>query len=200
MLKISCRSIAALVIALAGLQALPAAAQSEPFIGQIMCAAFNFAPQGWAELNGQILPINQNQALFSLLGTTYGGDGQTTFALPNMQGRTLLHAGAAPGQPMHYQGETGGSETTTLAVANLPPHAHSFAPLGSTNDANSVSPAGKVAASKARTTLYTDPVNVVSEAPSVTGATGNGVPFNNMQPYVTAKCFIALQGIYPSRY
>lgn len=199
MLKFSSRHVVALVAALAGLQAQPAAAQAEPFIGQIMCAGFNFAPQGWAELNGQLLSISQNTALFSLIGTTYGGNGQSTFGLPDMRGRTLLHAGQGPGLSPRVQGEVSGTEDTTLAIANMPPHAHSFAPMGSANDANSVSPAGKVAASKARTTLYTDPVNIVTEAAGTTGATGNGLPFNNMQPYLTVKCFMALEGIFPSR-
>lgn len=199
MLKESSHRIVALAVALAGMQALPAAAQSEPYIGQIMCAGFNFAPRGWAELDGQLISISQNTALFSLLGTQYGGNGQTTFALPDMRGRTLIHAGQGPGLSGRVQGESAGSEANTLAVANLPPHAHGFAPLGSTNDATSVSPAGKVAASKARTTLYAEPSNVVAQAPSVTGTAGNGVPVNNMQPYLAVKCFIALQGVFPPR-
>jgi microcystin-dependent protein len=199
MFGVSYRKVVAIMLALAGLQAAPASAQSEPFVGQIMCAGFNFAPRGWAEMNGQLLPIAQNTALFSLLGTQYGGNGQTTFALPDMRGRTLLHAGQGPGLSNRDQGEVGGTETNSLATANMPPHAHSFAPLGSNNDANSVSPAGKVAASKARTTLYTDPVNVVAQASGTTGATGNGVPVNNMQPYLTVKCFIALFGVFPPR-
>lgn len=200
MFKVSPRTVVALVSALAGLQAVPAAAQgSAPFLGQLMCAGFNFAPRGWAELNGQILPISQNTALFSLLGTTYGGNGQTTFALPDMRGRTLLHAGQGPGLSPRDQGEVGGSETNTLALTNMPAHAHAFAPLGSTNDATSVSPAGKVAASKARTTLYADPTNTVAQAASVSATAGNGIPVNIMQPFLTVKCFIALEGIFPSR-
>lgn len=199
MLKVSSRHVVALVAVLAGLQAQPAAAQATPYIGQIMCAGFNFAPVGWAEMNGQLLSISQNTALFSLIGTTYGGNGISTFALPDMRGRTLLHAGQGPGLAPYDQGQTGGSENTTLATANLPPHVHSFAPLASGNDANSVSPAGKVAASKARTTLYTDPVNIVTEAAGTTGATGNGLPFNNMQPFLTVKCFMALEGVFPAR-
>lgn len=199
MLKVSFRSVVAVVVAAAGLQALPAAAQSEPFLGQIMCAGFNFAPNGWAMLNGQLLPINQNQALFALLGTMYGGDGRTTFALPDMRGRMLLGAGDGPGLTPRQQGETGGSETTTLSVANLPPHSHYFAPLASGNDATSVSPSGKVPATKARTTLYADPVNVVAQAAGTTGYSGGGQPFANMQPYLTVNCFIATQGVFPSR-
>jgi microcystin-dependent protein len=200
MLKVSPRTVVALVSALAALQAPPAAAQAtEPILGQIMCAGFNFTPRGWAELNGQLIPIAQNTALFSLLGTQYGGNGQTTFALPDMRGRMLIHAGQGPGLSLRDQGETGGSEANTLTTINMPAHAHGFAPLGSTNDATSVSPAGKVAASKARTTLYADPTNVVAQAASVTSSAGNGVPVNNMQPYLTIRCFIAVEGIFPSR-
>jgi microcystin-dependent protein len=164
-----------------------------------MCAGFDFAPRGWAELNGQILSIASNTALFSLLGTRYGGNGQTTFALPDMRGRMMVHAGQGGGLSQRYQGEQGGAETHTLAIANMPAHAHGFAPLGSNNDATSVSPAGKVAASKARTTLYTDPANVVAQAASVTSAAGGGVPVEQMPPYLALKCFIALEGFYPVR-
>jgi microcystin-dependent protein len=200
MQKLSYRHLAfAAVTALAGLQAMPAAAQSEPFLGQIMCAGFNFAPNGWARLDGQLLSISQNTALFALLGTQYGGNGQTTFALPDMRGRTIISDGQGPGLSNHTVGEAAGQETTTLSVSNLPPHSHTFAPLGSTNDANSISPAGKVASSKARTTLYTDPTNIVAMQASSTSAVGGSAPFNNMQPYVTINCFMAIQGVFPSR-
>jgi microcystin-dependent protein len=202
MLKISRHTIAiASLSALAGLYSGPAAAQVEPYIGQVMCAGFTFAPRGWAEMNGQILPIAQNTALFSLIGTMYGGNGQTTFALPDMRGRAILHVGQGTGLTERWQGEQSGSEANTLSIGQLPPHAHSFAPLGSTLDATSVSPAGKVAASKARTTLYAEPqpANLVAMTPSVTSTAGGGQPVNNMQPYLTLRCFIALEGIYPSR-
>lgn len=200
MLSISRRTLAITSLtALAGFQALPAAAQSDPFIGQIMCAGFNFEPRGWARLDGQLLSIAQNTALFSLLGTNFGGDGRVTFGLPDMRGRTLIHDGQGPGLSQHFIGEMGGTESNTLATSNLPAHAHSFAPLGSNNDANSVSPAGKVAASKARTTLYTDALNLTPMAAGTTGSTGSNVPVNNMQPYLAINCFIALQGIFPSR-
>lgn len=193
-LKIAMASLTAL----AALQSAPAAAQ-EQYLGQIMCAGFNFTPRGWAALNGQILPIAQNTALFSLLGTTYGGNGQTTFALPNMQGRNMMHVGTGPGLTPRQLGETGGTETTTLLASNMPAHSHTVTPLGSTNDATSVSPAGKVAASKARTTLYAEPTNIVNMQASTTSVVGGGQPFNNVQPYLTVNCFIALTGIFPSR-
>lgn len=200
MLKNSRQSIAiAAIAALTGLQSMPVAAQSDPFIGQIMCAGFNFAPRGWARLDGQLLPINQNQALFSLLGTNYGGNGQTTFALPDLRGRTLIHDGQGSGLSARQLGERGGSEAAPLTAANLPPHSHQVAPLGSNNDATSVSPSGKVAASKARTTLYADPVSTVSMAPTTTSSVGGGVPVDKMPPFLAINCFIALEGIFPSR-
>lgn len=183
----------------AALQMAPAAAQAEPFIGQIMCGGWNFAPRGWAMMNGQLLPIATNTALFSLLGTTYGGDGRVTFGLPDLRGRVPMHWGMGPGLSNHNIGEMGGSETNTLTTAQLPPHSHTVAPLGSSNDANSMSPAGKVPATKARTTLYTDPVNLVPQAATTTSAAGSGAPVNNMQPYLTFTCVIATEGIYPSR-
>ncbi|PRC92977.1 phage tail protein [Solimicrobium silvestre] len=184
--------------ALLGLSALPASAQT-PYLGEIKCFGYNFVPQGWAALNGQLMSIAQNTALFSLLGTQFGGDGIQTFALPDMQGRTLIEVGNGAGLSSHVVGESAGNETTGLTIANLPPHTHTFAPLGSTNDASSVSPAGQVASSKARTTLYTSPSGIVTMASGVTSATGSGVPINNMQPYLAVTCAIALQGIYPSR-
>lgn len=184
---------AALAVMVAG-QSGMVSAGAQPFIGEIMCAAFNFAPTGWAEMNGQLLPISQNTALFSLLGTTFGGDGRVTFALPDMQGRMLL--GASNSHPM---GESAGAESRTLSVANLPSHTHTVAPIASASDANAISPAGAVPASKARTTLYTGSGPYVAMAASTSSATGSGTPVSTMPPYVTVKCYIALQGIFPSR-
>ncbi|WP_426112520.1 phage tail protein [Massilia sp. PWRC2] len=192
------RPIAA-TLAVAACQALPAAAQSQPYVGQIMCAAFNFAPLGWAELNGQQMSISRNTALFSLLGVTYGGDGITTFNLPDMRGRLLLHTGEGPGLTARTEGDADGSEAHVLTPANLPPHAHSLAAPGSLNDANSVSPGGKVPASKPRTNLYTDPTNLVAQAPASTGLTGQAAPVAQMPPFLTVKCFISLAGQFPPR-
>ena len=183
----------------AALHTAPASAQAEPLFGQIMCGAWNFAPRGWAMANGQILPIAQNTALFSLLGTQYGGNGTTNFALPDLRGRAMTHFGQGPGLSVYEVGQTGGTETNTLLASQLPAHAHSYAPPASNNDANSVSPAGKVPAAKARTTLYTDPTNLVAEAAGLTSSTGGGQAINNLQPYLTLNCVIALQGIFPSR-
>jgi len=197
---LSRRTLALATLGLAAvLQSQPASAQAEPLLGQIMCGGWNFVPRGWAALDGQLMSIAQNTALFSLLGTTYGGDGRTTFALPDMRGRFPMHVGMGPGLTNRNLGESSGSETNTLTTAQLPAHAHVVSPLGSNNDANSVSPAGKVPAAKARTTLYTDPSNLVAEAAAVTSAVGGGQPVNNMPPYVTFTCVIAVEGIFPSR-
>lgn len=172
---------------------------SDPFIGQIMCAGFTFAPRGWAELNGQLLPISQNTALFALLGTTYGGNGQTTFALPDLRGRVPMHAGAAPGLTPRSQGESAGTETVTLTPNQLPPHTHGVTPMGSAADATLQSPGGAVPATKARTTLYAPGPGTVPMAPLQTTPSGNGAPVPNMQPYLAIRCFIALEGVFPSR-
>ena len=172
---------------------------SDPFIGQIMCAGFNFAPRGWAELNGQILAINQNTALFSLLGTQYGGNGQTTFALPDMRGRVLLHAGQGPGLTQREQGTSGGAEEVTLNNAQLPAHNHTVTPQGSQADATLVSPANGVAPTKSRTTLYAPGPGTVPMSPVLTSPAGSNAPVSVMQPYVTVKCFIALFGVFPSQ-
>lgn len=199
MKKLTQGLLATVVVASLGGFATVASAQVEPFLGEIRCAGFNFAPQGWAELNGQILPISQNTALFALLGTTYGGNGINTFALPDMRGRVLIHAGQGPGLTNRDQGESAGTETQTLSVANLPAHTHQVAPLGSGADATAVSPAGAMPASKARTTLYTSNGPALPMAATTSSSTGSGNPIPNMQPYLVVKCFMALQGIFPSR-
>lgn len=180
--------------------ATPAQAQSEPFLGQIACAGFNFAPRGWALLDGQLLSIAQNTALFSLLGTQYGGDGRTTFALPDMRGRAMLDQGQGPGLTERYMGEKAGTETNTLNVNQLPPHAHGFAPLASSSTGNTTSPSGAVpAAAKKATSRYAAGSGDTTMAAGTTSPAGGGQPVNNMQPFVTVNCFIALQGIFPSR-
>ncbi|MBS0372263.1 MAG: phage tail protein [Proteobacteria bacterium] len=199
MKKLTQGLLATAVVASLGGFTTSASAQAEPFIGQIMCAGFNFAPQGWAELNGQLLPISTNTPLFSLLGTTYGGDGRVTFGLPDMRGRVLIHAGQGPGLSNRNQGESAGAETQTIGVANMPAHTHQVAPLGSGADATAVSPAGAMPASKARTTLYTTGGPALPMAATTSSSTGSGTPISDMQPYLVVKCFIALQGIFPSR-
>ena len=188
------------VVAAASLAPLQAAhAQAEPFLGQIMCAGFTFAPRGWARLDGQLLSIAQNTALFSLLGTTYGGNGTSTFALPDMRGRALLHDGQGPGLSPHIEGAAEGHETVTLNVSQMPAHVHSVTPQGSTADATLVSPAGGVPASKSRTTLYAPGPGTVPMAPETTSPAGGNLPVPIAPPTLTVECFIALQGVFPSR-
>jgi microcystin-dependent protein len=177
-----------------------ASAQSQPFLGQIMCAAFNFEPRGWMALDGRLLAINTNQALFALLGTTYGGNGQTTFAIPDMRGRVVISNGQGPGLSNRTLGEASGSEQVTLSTAQLPMHAHLVTPQGSPSDASLQSPADAVPATKARTTLYAPPSPTpVPMSPVITSTAGSSAPVSLMQPYVTLNCFIAVEGIFPSR-
>lgn len=195
--RLACGAMAAL--SLSGWHAAASAQASDPFIGQIMCAAFNFAPRGWAELNGQLLPIASNTALFSLLGTQYGGNGTTTFALPDMRGRMLMHAGQGPGLTSRDQGSSAGAETVTLNNGQLPAHTHTVTPQGSPSDATLVSPANGVPATKARTTLYAPGPGTVPMSPVLTSPAGSNAPVPVMPPYVVVKCFIALFGVFPPR-
>lgn len=157
----------------------------EPFIGQIMLFAGNFAPRGWALCNGQLLPIAQNTALFSILGTTYGGNGQTTFALPDLRGRAPIHWGQGPGLNPYTLGEQGGAESVTLTTANLPPHTHGlqFAPDASGD------PSHSIAASATQEKLHGGDTQVA----------GAGQPFDNRAPYLVMNYCIALEGVYPSQ-
>jgi microcystin-dependent protein len=172
---------------------------ADPFVAEIRIFPFNFAPKGWAFCDGQILPISQNTALFSLLGTTYGGDGKSTFALPDMQGNAPMHPGQGPGLTLHDLGETGGSETVTLLESEIPLHSHTMGaqtvPLGSV-----ATPAGNTFTKPASGNLF-NIVNpqVVSMAPQVLAPAGGDQPHNNMMPYLTLSFCIALQGIFPPR-
>lgn len=165
---------------------------SEPFLAEIRIVSFNFAPRGWALCNGQLLPINQNQALFSLLGTTYGGDGRVNFALPDLRGRAPVHVGGG-----HTLGEPGGEEAHTLTIQELPPHGGHM--LASANQATMASPQDQVLAYKPRrgVSIYAPPGNETHLAG--TSAAGGSQPHTNMQPYLTLNFVIALQGIFPSR-
>jgi microcystin-dependent protein len=162
---------------------------SEPYIAEIKIVSFNFAPKGYALCNGQLLPINQNQALFSLLGTTYGGNGQTTFALPNLQGRVPIHFGS------HTLGEASGQENVTLNISQLPAHNH----LVSASNANpdQGSPAGNMWAGN--TGAYSSASPDSSMNPASISSAGGSQPHTNMQPYLVMNFVIALQGIFPSR-
>ena len=166
---------------------------AEPFLSEIRIMSFNFAPKGWALCNGQLLPINQNQALFALLGTTYGGNGQTTFALPNLQGRTPIHVGSG-----HTLGENGGEYAHTLSIAELPTHTHVL--QASTTNGNAPVPNGPDGNMLARTTnlIYGPPNNLVAMNPGSVTTVGGNQSHLNLQPFLTLTFCIALQGIFPS--
>lgn len=171
----------------------------DPFIAEIRIFAGNFAPMGWAFCNGQILPISQNTALFSLLGTYYGGNGQSTFALPNLQGSTPIGEGQGPGLSPRFLGEAGGTATVTLTGSQIPVHTHT--PNAVTGGGNATSPASALWASQAGRTpppAYASTANAQLGASAI-GAAGGGQPHNNMPSYVTLNFIIALQGVYPQR-
>lgn len=169
---------------------------SDPFVGEIMWVPYSFAPRGWAQCNGQLLPISQNTALFSLLGTTFGGDGKSTFALPNMQGRLLINAGQGPGLSDYSHGQSGGEEAVTLLQSEIPSHIHSV--NVSNTVADQTDPTGKVFAKAANGALYaTSPTATMS--PGALSTVGASQPHNNMMPFTTLTCIIALQGVFPSR-
>ena len=163
-----------------------------PFLSEIKIVSFNYAPTGWAMANGQLMPINQNQALFSLLGTTYGGNGQTNFALPNFRGRVPVHEGSG-----HVLGEAGGTTAVTITISQLPAHTHAW--QGRTVNGNLDSPNGALYA-KASTNLYGTPGagELGAFSPDVSSPVGGSQPHNNMAPYLVLNFIIALQGIFPS--
>ncbi|MGB8648897.1 MAG: tail fiber protein [Anaerolineae bacterium] len=163
---------------------------STPYLSEIKIVSFTFAPKGWALCNGQLLPINQNQALFSLLGTTYGGDGRVNFALPNLQGRVPMHLGNG-----HTQGEIGGETAHTVNISELPQHTHT--PVGSSNNASAPAPTSNVWATLS-SGGYSPTANTTLNPASITN-TGGSQPHDNMSPYLVLNFCIALQGIFPSR-
>jgi microcystin-dependent protein len=171
---------------------------SDPFIGEIRLFPFNFAPQGWAFCNGQILPISQNTALFSLLGTTYGGDGVSNFALPDLRGRLAVSSGQGPGLSPYDLGQQSGSETVTLTVNNLPQHNHTVSPAASEGAAATDRPGGGVMA-RVPTAIYASASDGTTMASTTTSMTGSNSPISNVQPLLALNYCIALQGIFPSR-
>ena len=163
---------------------------AEPFLSEIRIMSFVFPPKGWALCNGQLLPINQNQALFSLLGTTFGGDGRVNFALPDLRGRAPIHVGAS-----HTLGERGGEQAHTLSIAEIPEHLHLIQASSDAGDQQDA--VGHVLATTPGR-IYTDPVSLVAlRADTVTNVGGSQAHLN-MQPFLTLSCCIALQGIFPS--
>jgi len=168
---------------------------SEPFLAEIRIIGFNFAPRSWAFCDGQLLPISQNQSLYSLLGTTYGGDGRTTFALPDMRGRTPIHVGGSNGTS-HPQGQKAGSETISLTAAEMPAHNHGV--QGTSNNASQPVPASTLLPASNAGKPYSASTNGNLGAASVANA-GNSQGHNNMQPYLALNFCIALAGLFPSR-
>lgn len=172
---------------------------ADPFVAEIRIFPFNFAPKGWAWCDGQLLPLSQNTALFSLLGTTYGGNGKSNFALPDLQGRAPMHPGQGPGLSLHDLGETGGSQTVTLLESEIPSHSHALA----CNDRRGGSgvPVGQQFANAPDGLTYqtVTNANLVSLAPEALAPAGGDEPHNNMQPYLTFYFCIALQGVFPPR-
>jgi microcystin-dependent protein len=184
---------------------------SDPYIGQILYVGFNFAPVGWNFCDGSVLQITSNDALFALIGTTYGGDGQTTFALPDLQGRVPIHQGQSPGTSNYVIGQRAGAESVTLTTAQMPAHVHSLsfkAPIpGTSAIATSAVPAGHALASTGRNLTYSSSAPNVSLGGSVTlssstgftGNSGGSQPFSIMPPYLTVTCIISLFGVFPSQ-
>lgn len=172
---------------------------ADPFVAEVRIFPFNFPPKGWAFCDGQLLPLSQNTALFSLLGTTYGGDGKSNFALPNMQGNACMHPGQGPGLSLHDLGETGGSQTVTLLESEIPSHNHGMnaqnAPTSQVADPTGATFA-RPASGNLFTTNLTSPVNMASNA---LAPAGGDQPHNNMMPYLTLNFCIALQGVFPPR-
>jgi microcystin-dependent protein len=170
----------------------------DPFVAEIRIFPFNFAPKGWAFCDGQLLPLSQNTALFSLLGTTYGGDGKSNFALPDLQGNAPMHPGQGPGLSLHDLGETGGSDTVALLESQIPSHPHTLrADTLDVADTNVPSPNASLALSTGGT-LYQG-ASTGQLAPLALAPTGGDQPHNNLQPYLTLNFAIALQGVYPPR-
>ncbi|KFE68251.1 phage tail protein [Hyalangium minutum] len=174
---------------------------SEPFLGEIRMFSGNFAPSGWALCDGQLLSIAQNSALFSILGTTFGGNGQTTFALPDLRGRVPMGWGQGPGLSPRTIGEQSGSETVTLIATQMPAHTHAM--MANSGQGTQFTPEGAVSAAAVESTQQ--PLNLYSTTPNTTmspqaiGIAGGSQPHQNMQPFLCISFIIALQGIYPSR-
>jgi len=171
---------------------------ADPFVAEIRIFPFNFAPKGWAWCDGQLLPLSQNTALFSLLGTTYGGNGKSNFALPDLQGRAPMHPGQGPGLSLHDLGETGGSETVTLLESEIPSHSHALRAFNDVGE-DRIPSASESLARSTGGLLYAAPGSTVSLAPEALAPAGGDAPHNNLQPFLTFYFCIALQGVFPPR-
>lgn len=172
---------------------------SSPFVAEIRMFACNFAPTGWAECNGQLLPISQNTALFSLLGTFYGGDGKSTFALPNLQGSAPMHQGQGSGLSERFLGETGGSDTVTVLTSEMPFHNHLVQGNFNLGDLFTPSPTTALANSDPGSAYSSAAANIVQMNFNATTPAGSSFPHNNLQPFLTVLFCIAMQGVFPPR-
>jgi len=173
---------------------------ADPFVAEIRIFGFNFPPKGWAFCDGQLLPLSQNTALFSLLGTTYGGNGKSNFALPNMQGNTPMHPGQGPGLSLYDLGQTGGSDTVSLLESEIPSHNHTVMCKGIPPPANAGIPDPSVIfARSSGGTAYTAPANLGQMDGQTLAPAGGDQPHNNMMPYLCMNFCIALQGVFPPR-
>src|SRR5919112_1404081 len=170
---------------------------ADPFVAEIRIFPFNFAPKGWAWCDGQLLPLSQNTALFSLLGTTYGGNGKSNFALPDLQGRAPMHPGQGPGLSLHDLGETGGSETVTLLLSEIPSHSHGL--RASLDDADVRIPAPTRSWAKGSANMYGAGAPNQAMSDNALAPAGGDQPHNNLMPYLTFYFAIALQGVFPPR-
>src|SRR5438876_1247505 len=170
---------------------------ASPFVAEIRIFGFNFPPRGWAFCDGQILPISQNTALFSLLGTTYGGDGKSNFALPDLQGRAAMHPGQGPGLSLHDLGEESGSDTVTLLDSEIPAHSHAVS--ASLSDGTDQSAVNEKLAGGVGIGQYAAPGALTQLGTNALAPAGGNQPHNNMQPYLTLNFNIALQGVFPPR-
>lgn len=168
---------------------------ADPFVAEIRIFPFNFAPKGWAFCNGQLLPISQNTALFSLLGTFYGGDGKSTFALPDMEGNAPIHAGQGPGLSEYFLGQMSGSDTVTLLDSEMPAHSHSLSASTEAGDTNL--PAGNFTGSGSA--IYAPAAQLKGMSPQSLAPAGGSLPHNNLMPYLTLNFNIAMQGVFPPR-
>lgn len=172
---------------------------ADPFVAEIRIFPFNFAPKGWAWCDGQLMPLSQNTALFSLLGTTYGGNGKSNFALPDLQGRAPMHHGQGPGLSLYDLGQTGGSETVTLLESEIPAHNHSLSFADGTGTSTMPSPGASFTHSNQEgASVYSAQTTNLANGGQLAPA-GGDVPHNNMQPYLTFYFCIALQGVFPPR-
>ncbi len=191
------RILALTLVSAVGSLGLPQSARADPpYVGEVVCGGWNFCPAGWAECNGAIISIADNSTLFALIGTTYGGDGQNTFALPNIAGRTMVHTGTGPGLSLRSLGESGGVEAVPLASSQMPSHNHQV--QVHTGVEQSASPTNKIVGPVSAPLYSTAAANTTLGAAAV-GSAGGSQPHNNLQPYLAAKCCISLFGIFPSQ-